>query len=179
MSKYLAASSSHEQLRTGSSPSEPSSPDHLKKITRSVSIFRSTLSIDLFTHTVSCSTVTSQLTALLYHHQTATCFELKPGSCQTQFDILYPNGFSYHTNVPSKCVLPNGNPILEVPDRTLPVKSTFLEDVIKLKTYRLDARSYCPYVARRRKQKLKEATQDSAIDHTFAASTLTLPLEWT
>ncbi|KAA1089616.1 hypothetical protein PGT21_024996 [Puccinia graminis f. sp. tritici] len=84
----------------------------------------------------------------------------------------------------------NGCPILKVPGRTFPVTSFFLEDVIELTNYRLDARSDSPYVARRGKRKpvlLKtasstqdeipsldddeEATTDSAIAHTYAAST--------
>ncbi|OAV97579.1 hypothetical protein PTTG_09819, partial [Puccinia triticina 1-1 BBBD Race 1] len=85
----------------------------------------------------------------------------------------------------------NGCPILKVPGRTFPVTSFFLEDVIELTDYRLDAKSDSPYVARRGKRKpimLKTAsstqedipslddddeaaTTDNALAHTYAAST--------
>jgi ATP-dependent RNA helicase DHX29 len=85
----------------------------------------------------------------------------------------------------------NGCPILKIPGRTFPVTSFFLEDVIELTDYRLDARSDSPYVARRGKRKpvmLKTvaSTQDeiptldddeeattteNALAHTYAAST--------
>ncbi|KAI7942024.1 hypothetical protein MJO28_012051 [Puccinia striiformis f. sp. tritici] len=84
----------------------------------------------------------------------------------------------------------NGCPVLKIPGRTFPVTNFFLEDVIELTGYRLDAQSDSPYVARRGKRKpvmLKtasstqdeiptldddeEPTTENAIAHTYAAST--------